>query len=119
MKKLSELTLTELLALNSNSEILVPYDAVRAKRELESRLKQIDFKNTEPLPSTDNTQIIERQVTYTENEVLEILRQCLFFGQPEYWEQGGINKVIPYPPNGTYKKAKDYFEKYYLKNKNK
>lgn len=67
MKKLSELTLTELLALNSNSEILVPYDAVRAKRELESRLRQIDFNNTEPFISKDNIQISDDE----ENERLK------------------------------------------------
>lgn len=52
---------------------------------------------------------------YTEEEVLEVVRQVLFYGTPEYYEQGGINKCINYPPNGTYKKAKDYFDKYYLK----
>lgn len=54
-------------------------------------------------------------ITYTEDEVLEIIRQCLFYGNPEYWEQGGINKNINFSPKGTYKKAKDYYEKYYLK----
>lgn len=52
---------------------------------------------------------------YSTKDVLEILRQCLFFGEPEYWEQGGINKNINYPPGGTYKKAQDYFERFYLK----
>ena len=52
---------------------------------------------------------------YTKKDVLEILRQCLFFGKPEYWEQGGVNKNINFPPGGTYKKAQDYFDKYYLK----
>jgi len=54
---------------------------------------------------------------YSTEDVLEIIRQCLFYGEPEYWEQGGINKNINFPPKGTYKKAKEYFEKYYLKQK--
>ncbi len=54
---------------------------------------------------------------YSEEEVLEVLRQCLFFGMPEYYEQGGINKNINFPPNGTHKKAKDYFERFYLNKK--
>lgn len=53
--------------------------------------------------------------TYTQTQVLEIIRQVLFYGQPEYWEKGGCTGAINYPPKGTYKKAKLYFEKYYLK----
>lgn len=53
---------------------------------------------------------------YTKDEVLEVVRQCLFYGEPEYWEKGGCNGVINFPPNGTYAKAKKYFNKYYLKN---
>lgn len=56
---------------------------------------------------------------YTEEEVLEAIRQCLFYGEPEYWEQGGCNRNINYPSGGTYKKAKDYFERFYLKTKTK
>lgn len=52
---------------------------------------------------------------YTEKEVLEIIRQVLFYGEPEYWEKGGVTGCIPYPPGGTYKKAEHYFKKYFLK----
>jgi hypothetical protein len=55
----------------------------------------------------------DNEKIYTTKDVLEILRQCLFFGEPEYWEQGGINKNIK--PTNTYKKAQDYFERFYLK----
>lgn len=53
---------------------------------------------------------------YSKQEVVEVVRQVLFFGNPDYFEQGGINKNIPFPKNGTFKKAEDYFSKYYLKN---
>lgn len=53
--------------------------------------------------------------TYSKDEVLDIVRQVLFYGEPEYWEKGGITGVINYPRNGTYKKAQEYFEKFYLK----
>lgn len=51
---------------------------------------------------------------YTEEEVLEIIRQVLFYGMPEYYEQGGLHGNINFPPKGTYKKAKEYYEKFYL-----
>lgn len=60
--------------------------------------------------------MIEKE-TYTKDEVLEVVRQVLFYGDPEFWEKGGVTVVINYPRNGTYQKAKDYFEKYYLKKK--
>ena len=52
---------------------------------------------------------------YTEEEVLEVVRQVLFYGDPEYYEKGGHTGSINFPRNGTFVKAKKYFEKYYLK----
>ncbi len=58
---------------------------------------------------------MEEKNLYTQDEVLEIVRQVLYYGTPEYYEQGGLHGNINFPPGGTYKKAKNYFEKYYLK----
>lgn len=58
---------------------------------------------------------MEEEKVYTQAEVLEVVRQVLFYGDPEYWEKGGINGVINFPTNGTYKKAQEYFTKYYEK----
>lgn len=55
---------------------------------------------------------------YTREDVLEIIRQCIYLGDPDYYERGGINGNINFPPNGTYAKAEQYFENYYLNNKN-
>jgi hypothetical protein len=58
---------------------------------------------------------MEKQLTYNESEVLEIIRYVLFYGEPEYYEKGGLHGNINFPPNGTYKKAKHCYEKYFLK----
>ncbi len=57
----------------------------------------------------------ELKDTYTRDEVYEILRQVIFTGEPEYYDQGGCNYVINLPPNYTKVKAMAAFEKYYLK----
>ncbi len=62
--------------------------------------------------------MIDKEI-YTKEEMMEVLRQCLFYGTPEYYEKGGLHGNINFPPKGTYKKAQDYFEKFYLKNENK
>lgn len=54
---------------------------------------------------------------YSEEDMLEAIRQCLYYGMPEYYEKGGLHGNINFPPNGTYKKAKDYYERFYLKKK--
>jgi hypothetical protein len=53
--------------------------------------------------------------TYSKDEVLEIIRQVIYYGDPEYYENGGCNKCINFPANGTFTKAKESFEKYALK----
>jgi hypothetical protein len=57
------------------------------------------------------------ELLYTKQEVLEIVRQVLFYGDPDFWEQGGVTGAINFPRNGTYRKAEEYFEKYYNKTK--
>lgn len=53
------------------------------------------------------------QVTYTKDEVYEILRQVMFTGTPELYDQGGMHRSMK--PTNTLKRAKEAFEKYYLK----
>lgn len=55
------------------------------------------------------------QKNYTHSEMLEIIRQIMFHGDPDYYEQGGKNFNINFPHKGTYKRAEDAFNKYYLK----
>lgn len=63
-----------------------------------------------------NLGIPENKDTYTKDEVFEILRQVMFTGTPELYDQGGMYKNINLPPNHTITRAKKAFEKYYLKN---
>lgn len=49
---------------------------------------------------------------YSEAEVLELIRQVLYNGTPEYYEKGGVNGVINFPKGETFAKAKRMFEKY-------
>ena len=53
---------------------------------------------------------------YTLDEVLEVVRQVLFYGTPEVYDNGGMYGNVK--PTDTRKRAKDAFEKYY-QSKNK
>lgn len=53
------------------------------------------------------------QVMYTQDEVYEIVRQVLFTGTPELYDQGGMHRSIK--PTDTRKRAVEAFNKYYLK----
>lgn len=53
------------------------------------------------------------QVVYTQDEVYEILRQVMFTGTPELYDQGGMHRSMK--PTDTLKRAKEAFDKYYLK----
>ncbi len=60
---------------------------------------------------------IEDKDTYSKEEVIEIVRQVLYGGTPDLYDKGGVLGTINTDPNGTTKKAINYFEKYCLKNK--
>lgn len=53
------------------------------------------------------------QITYTQDEVYEILRQVMFTGTPELYDQGGMHCSMK--PTDTRKRAVEAFNKYYLK----
>lgn len=59
--------------------------------------------------------MIEEKDIYTKEEVLEIIRQVIYYGDPAYYEKGGTTGSINFPHGGTYKKAQESFDKYYLK----
>lgn len=67
--------------------------------------------------SFSNTPIegYDKKECYTHEEVLEVLRQCLYTGNPGFYEGGGVTGVVNYPYGGTYRKAEESFKKYYLK----
>ncbi len=52
--------------------------------------------------------------TYTESDVIEIIRQVIFHGTPETYDNGGLHGNIK--PTNTQERAQLAFEKYYLKN---
>lgn len=58
--------------------------------------------------------MIDKEI-YTKEEVLEIIRQVLFTGTPELYDQGGMHRNMGLPPNYTKIRAEKAFEKYYLK----
>lgn len=53
------------------------------------------------------------QKIYSENEVLEIIRQVLFYGTPETYDNGGMYGNMK--PTDTRKRAKDSYEKHFIK----
>lgn len=59
--------------------------------------------------------MIEAKDNYTKEEVLEIIRQVLYLGDPEFYEGGGVLGGINFPHKGTYARALECFERYYLK----
>lgn len=63
--------------------------------------------------------MIEDKPTYTKEEMIEIVRQVLFTGDPDYYDQGGITKTINIPPNYTTVRAMMAIEKYAFKRASK
>jgi hypothetical protein len=59
---------------------------------------------------------ISDKETYTKEEVMEIIRQVIFHGDPETYDKGGVLGTINIPPGHTQKRAQQAFKKYCLKN---
>ncbi len=67
---------------------------------------------TSPQPSPGQIQAL---YNYSLEEVYEILRQVLFTGTPELYDNGGLHGTINMPRNFTKVRAMTAFRKYYLK----
>jgi len=50
--------------------------------------------------------------SFTEAEILEIIRFAIYGGTPEFYEQGGVLGTINFPKGETYAKAKRIYEQY-------
>jgi hypothetical protein len=59
--------------------------------------------------------VTEIPICYTIEEIYEIIRQVMFTGTPEFYDQGGITKSHNLGPNHTLSRAKAAYKKYYLK----
>jgi hypothetical protein len=57
----------------------------------------------------------EDKEQYSKEEIYEILRQVMFTGTPELYDNGGITGTINMPRNFTKVRAMEAFNKYYLK----
>lgn len=55
----------------------------------------------------------ERVNLYSKEEVLEIIRQVMFTGTPELYDNGGLHGNMI--PTNTKKRTEEVFNKYYLK----
>ena len=51
---------------------------------------------------------------YSYLEVIEILRQVMFTGTPEFYDNGGVHGNHNLSKDHTTKRAKQAFDKYYL-----
>lgn len=58
---------------------------------------------------------IEDKELYTKAEMLEAIRQVLFTGTPELYDNGGMHGNINLPPGYTHRGAQEAFERYVLK----
>lgn len=52
---------------------------------------------------------------FTLDDVYEVLRQVMFTGTPELYDQGGLHSNYNLRPDHTLRRAKAAFRKYYLK----
>lgn len=97
---------------DESSPFYFPLIAPVERKKFEDYLKSIGL---EAFTETDETSEITPNILYTQDEVYEILRQVMFTGTPEFYDQGGICGNHNLPPGHTLKRAKEAFTKYYLK----
>lgn len=65
----------------------------------------------------ENAEEMSDKQVYTIEEVFEILRQVMFGGTPELYDQGGMHRNANLQADHTIKRAKEAFMKFYLNKK--